>query len=73
MNLLFLVKHLGEEPYKCKDCGQSFGNRDTMLRHVRLVHDGIKYPCQLCGKEFADRKGVKIHIRGVHEGKKLQS
>ena len=65
--ILFTVKHLGEEPFKCNECGKTCRSPAQLRRHIRLIHKGQKYSCHLCGKEYPDTKGVKYHISKVHE------
>ena len=51
----------------------TFNNSSAKWRHIRLVHEGIKYSCQKCGKEYADKKRLKMHVAKHHGGSYLLS
>ena len=60
---------MGESNIKCEKCEMTFNNSSAKWRHIRIVHDGIKYSCQSCGKEYADKKRLKMHMGKHHGGK----
>ena len=40
----------------------------SLKKHVRCIHQGIKYPCHICQKGLSSLAEVKTHIETVHEG-----
>ena len=63
---------MGESNIKCEKCEMTFNNSSAKWRHIRIVHDGIKYSCQSCGKEYADKKRLKMHMVKHHGGGSLK-
>ena len=63
---------MGESNIKCEKCEMTFNNSSAKWRHIRIVHDGIKYSCQTCGKEYADKKRLKMHMVKHHGGGNLK-
>ena len=59
---------MGESNIKCDQCDMTFNNSSAKWRHIRIVHEGIKYTCQTCGKEYADKKRLKMHMLKHHGG-----
>ncbi|NXW57792.1 ZN551 protein, partial [Eurystomus gularis] len=54
----------GERPYKCHQCGKSFGQSSELLGHQH-VHTGEKpYLCAECGKSFTRKFSLWVHQRG---------
>nr|CAI5855810.1 unnamed protein product [Callosobruchus analis] len=36
------LKHTGERPYKCEFCDKAYPHRNTLKKHVKIVHLGMK-------------------------------
>ncbi|XP_074841431.1 uncharacterized protein LOC142008206 isoform X2 [Carettochelys insculpta] len=51
-------------PHTCKDCGQSFAERDMLVVHVLRTHLGDRrLPCKECGKSLSGPGRLAAHQR----------
>jgi uncharacterized Zn-finger protein len=54
-------------PYHCKFCPSSFGRRDNMQKHMRIIHMGERpFVCEVCGYAFQKKDHKEKHVRTVH-------
>ncbi|XP_039087887.1 zinc finger protein 30-like [Hyaena hyaena] len=61
--------HVDVKPYKCKECGKTFGRALYLVQHGR-IHTGDKpYECKECGKAFSSGSYLVQHLR-IHTGEK---
>ncbi|KFA79552.1 hypothetical protein S40288_01085 [Stachybotrys chartarum IBT 40288] len=61
--------HEGADRFRCQDCGQSFRKKETLNKHVRKDHQGLRaHPCQETGCEaaFDSKAALKRHREREH-------
>ena len=53
--------------HKCDTCGQSFGQKGHLKRHMDIVHLKLKpHKCEECGETFGRKEYLKAHMDTVH-------
>lgn len=54
---------LGETPFKCDECDQSFRRFTNLTRHKKTVHRGVRsHACKQCDKCYSSKQGLKKHM-----------
>ena len=52
----------------CDICEKSFKRADSLKRHFKTVHEGVKrHKCETCEKAFGKSGSLKRHIEMVHK------
>lgn len=70
LNRHLAKEHNEEQPrnFSCpiESCLKSFTMRDTLLKHVKNIHQGTKYPCNRCPTVLSTRMSLRRHIETCH-------
>ena len=46
---------------KCLKCEKQFSNKDNMLRHHAIIHEGRRYACEECNYETVTRRRAQVY------------
>ncbi|XP_065225405.1 zinc finger protein 239-like isoform X10 [Planococcus citri] len=56
--------HVEGDCFQCGICGRKFSYKESLIRHLKVVHSGVKpFSCQTCSKSFAEKYHLTRHIR----------
>ena len=56
----------------CTICDYQAKGHGKLRRHIRIVHEGVRYPCTMCDHEATRHDNLRKHIESVHDDKKYQ-
>ncbi|XP_029700450.1 gastrula zinc finger protein XlCGF57.1-like isoform X1 [Takifugu rubripes] len=60
-----------ERPFSCCECGETFGRRFNLKRHMGTHAGETPFVCSVCGQSFKQGQNLMKHMR-VHEGTSSQ-
>ena len=58
----------------CKICDKIFKGRNSkanLNRHVRQIHEKIRFSCDFCNASYAESDKIRLHIKNEHPNEKL--
>ena len=55
----------------CKQCDYKPTRKEHLLRHIKSIHEGVKFPCEQCNYKATHRVNLLAHIKSAHEGVKF--
>jgi len=67
LNYTVLEQHVPRKSSKCPHCNADFSTRTSMQRHVRTIHNDVKYPCSKCTYRASDLHILRRHVEAIHE------
>ncbi|XP_072948603.1 uncharacterized protein [Epargyreus clarus] len=71
-----LEKHMNthnKRPFACELCNKRYPEKNTLNRHIKHVHVGVKeHACTMCDKQYAKKSNLKSHILKVHKDMKQE-
>jgi len=54
--------------YKCNECEVVYNRSDTLFRHKKNKHEGVRYSCDQCVMSFCKMNSLRNHRKAIHEG-----
>ena len=51
---------------KCKHCDKTFTQSGTLNRHVKVLHEGVRYQCSKCEYAATSQQSLKQHSVKFH-------
>ena len=64
------IKRTSEGKFQCDQCDGKFTKKDSLIRHIQNIHEGVKYACNQCEHQASSQGSLTNHIRIKHEGVK---
>ena len=58
-------------PMECHVCKNKYWKRDSLKRHIRIVHRDSMFPCEDCAKKFIWECNLKQHVIQSHQGNRI--
>ena len=52
----------------CDKCNAQFANQYNLQRHIKSIHEGLKFSCDQCDYQASHQSNLTTHIKSVHEG-----
>ena len=69
----FLSSFLGEKPFKCMQCHQTFTQKSSLEKHARIhARRSGHLACLLCGLLFKEKEALTEHAQEMHKGNNFQ-
>ena len=56
------------EMLTCEICGSTFKEKQTLTRHMKVMHEDEKFTCTECGKQYKNKGDLKKHMIANHTG-----
>ena len=51
---------------ECDQCSATFTLKSSLMKHIKQVHNKIRYPCEECEKSYTSKQNLLYHIQSVH-------
>ena len=51
---------------ECDICNKLFSNKSSLTKHIKSVHEKIKFKCEICTKNFTKKENLLSHKRNIH-------
>ena len=59
-----------ERIFYCNQCQSQFTDNNSLKRHVKSTHEGMRYPCNQCEYKATQQGHLNTHIQSKHDGVK---
>ena len=61
--------HIDKVKFKCDNCEVKFSTKKNLERHIKSIHQGLKFSCHICNYEATTTKNWSLHthIKVMHK------
>ena len=56
------------QPLSCLHCNKVFSTSSNLRKHIRVIHDNMRFECKPCSKAYACKEQLAQHVAKVHQG-----
>jgi uncharacterized Zn-finger protein len=60
------VRKIERKLYDCKDCSKRFTREVNLTRHVKTLHNFVKYTCFKCNRKYTRQDVLAKHMKKTH-------
>ena len=61
------ITHEGSQKTPCLKCDKIFVCIGTLNKHMKEMHEKMRFQCDICNKTFCSINSLKIHFKKSHE------
>ena len=62
------LQKTSDRTFNCKQCPSHYNQISHLKRHIKSIHEGVKYECNQCDHLFKTKDALKTHFQSKHEG-----
>ena len=56
----------GPGKFSCDECSKTFNYSSHLRRHMKSVHEGLRFQCNFCDHTASQRVHLRLHIQSKH-------
>ena len=55
-----------DSQFQCLQCDKFFSHKNTVKKHIKYSHEGIKYGCDHCNFQSTRKDSLRSHVQSIH-------
>ena len=67
LKLHIKLKHKKARSFKCKECDYVCYRDDYLKKHIRSIHENVRFPCDQCEYQATRKQYLESHIMKIHK------
>ena len=50
-----------KKSFPCQKCDKVYTDPRPLRRHIKVIHEKLRFTCDICEKQFRNKEDLKIH------------